>query len=59
MMSEVPCYPFAEALTEAGLFEIDLCLEALSGIVNDRELVPASDVLEVIDTLLDRRNDLD
>ena len=58
-MSEIPCYPFAEALTVAGQFEIDLCLEALSGIVGDRELIPATDVLEVIDTLLDRRNDLD
>jgi hypothetical protein len=57
-MSEVPCYPFAEALTVAGQFEIDLCLSALSGLL-DRELVPVTDIQEVVDGLLDRRNVLD
>ena len=58
MMSEVPCYPFSEALTEAGKFEIDLCLTALAGLL-DRELVPVTDIQEVVDGLLDRRNVLD
>lgn len=58
MENEVPCYPFSEALTEAGKFEIDLCLRALTSLL-DRDLVPVSDVLEVMDGLLDRRNDLD
>ena len=58
-MSEVPCYPFSEALTVAGQFEIDLCLNALIGLLDGRETVPASDVMEVVDGLLDRRNDLE
>lgn len=58
MESEVPCYPFAEALTVAGQFEIDLCLTALAGLL-DRELVPITDIQKVVDGLLDRRNVLD
>lgn len=59
MESEVPCYPFAETLTIAGQFEIDLCLSALIGLLDGRETVPASDVMEVVDGLLDRRNVLE
>jgi hypothetical protein len=56
---EAPDYPFSEALNEAGKFEIDLTLSALAGLVQGRETIPATDILDVMDGLLDRRNEFD
>lgn len=59
MESEVPCYPFAEALTVAGQFEIDNAIRIVVETVGDRELIGGEDVADIIDALLDRRLDLD